>query len=71
MEGPGTARVKVLNAAGQFVSENSASFGAGAAVLPLDISGFAQGIYYYQVEISYADGSSKSLPLKTFVAVRP
>jgi hypothetical protein len=71
MSQAGSATLKVLNSAGMLVSQNSQAFGAGPAVLPLDISAYAQGVYYYEVQISYSDGSSQNLALSTFVVVRP
>jgi hypothetical protein len=68
---PGRARVRILNASGQLLSENSAGFGAGPAELVFDVKGFAQGVYYYQVNMDYDDGSTEILALKSFVVLNP
>ena len=62
----GSAKLQVLNSAGSLLSVNVVSLGAGPQAMPLDIASYAAGVYFYRIELTYADGSVEVLPLGSF-----
>jgi hypothetical protein len=66
----GSYRVRILNSGGTLVFDQTwASQPAGSCQAAISLSGFAPGIYYYQLQLNYDDGSSESQPAKTLVIV--
>jgi hypothetical protein len=65
-----SVRAEVLNARGRLVTVLSGTLSAGSGRLTLNLRGFAPGVYYYKLKISYADGRVENLPVRSFVVRR-
>ena len=63
----GTARVQILNSAMALMSEETQALPGGAGSLGVDITGYANGLYYYRISMVYDDGSTGSLSVSVFV----
>jgi hypothetical protein len=66
MTGGGDAKVRILNSGGSLLSEVSQRFSGGPSQLTVDISGYAFGIFYYQISIHYDNGRDETLPVAAF-----
>jgi hypothetical protein len=64
---PATVDIQVLNSGGRPASTLSAHLGVGLGSLPLNLGGYAPGVYYYRVVLHYDDGSTAALAVATFV----
>jgi hypothetical protein len=62
-------RIEVVNSAGSLVTVLNGRLAAGTGALTLDLSGFANGVYYYSAKLTFDDGSVKVLKPSTFVVV--
>ena len=50
LPGPGTVRLQVFAADGRLLYRSEHAVAEGKSMLPLDLAGYAAGIYYYSVE---------------------
>jgi hypothetical protein len=70
MEGKGTVEIRVFNVAGQWLSSKSETKTVGPQTTVLDLSGFAPGVYLYQVRFTYDSGGTGLLPVAKFMVTR-
>lgn len=63
-------RVEVLSSRLKLISVLTGDMPAGSGRMVLDLSGFAPGVYYYKMTITYADGQVVRLAVKSFVVKR-
>lgn len=66
----GTVEIRVFNAVGQWVSSKRETKPSGPQTSSLDLSGFAPGVYLYQIRFSYDSGGTGSLPVGKFMVTR-
>lgn len=67
--GPGTAVITVLNAGGSPVAQLTQAVLGGTNSVPMTLGGYAAGVYYYQVKLNLADGSSQTLGVQNFIVL--
>jgi hypothetical protein len=68
MDGPGDARIRVFQAAGEPAAkaeERHNSGGVKRCTIPL--AGFAPGVYFYKVDMRYDDGEHDKRPIGKFI----
>jgi hypothetical protein len=68
MDGPGQARIRVFQAAGDPAAmgeERHNSGGVKRCTVP--VSGFAPGVYFYKVDMRYDDGRRDKRPVGKFI----
>ena len=71
MRGPGQANLHVFNAAGVALGGLNEHRDAGPEVGTLQVTAFADGVYYYEIEIRYDSGEREMLKAGKFLIVRP
>lgn len=67
---PCQARIKVWNTGAQLVSEWQETRPSGPQSCGLDAQSYANGVYYYRVEMDYVGGGSERLKVRKFVVRR-
>jgi len=70
MRKPGQARLRVFNANGVALGGLSEHAAAGPTVSTLEVSAFANGVYYFQMEIRYDAGDREMLKVGKFLIAR-
>ncbi|HXB96560.1 MAG TPA: hypothetical protein VNZ54_00815, partial [bacterium] len=71
MRRPGQANLRIFNAAGVALGGLDEHREAGPEVGTLEVSAFANGVFYYQMEIRYDAGDREMLKVGKFLIVRP
>jgi hypothetical protein len=71
MRQPGQANLHLFNAAGVALGGLDEHRGAGPQVGTLQVTAFADGVYYYEIEIRYDSGEREMLKAGKFLIVRP
>lgn len=67
MNGAGLAAIRVWNERGDLVTQFSQTLGSGAQTVPLDISRFTSGVYFYRITLNYVSGASEKLNTNKFM----
>ncbi|HTB33844.1 MAG TPA: hypothetical protein VK842_03210 [bacterium] len=66
---PADVEIQVINAGGAPAATLSGHLNRGLGSLPLNLGGFAPGVYYYRVVLHQEDGGTGSLPTRPFMVV--
>jgi hypothetical protein len=61
--------ITVLNAGGSPVAQLTQAVLGGTNSVPMTLGGYAAGVYYYQVKLNLADGSSQTLGVQNFIVL--
>jgi hypothetical protein len=69
LSGPGNVTVKVYNQAGRLVDTIQESKAGGWQSSTVTVGGFANGVYYYVVKVSYAAGGTETQSAGKFVVL--
>jgi hypothetical protein len=70
MSGPGRVECRVWNANGELAARVEERKPQGVQTTPLDLGGFANGLYFYSVTIHYDSGGTERIPTGKFAVIR-
>ena len=66
----GTVKILVYKDTGELASTLESQFAAGQQYIPMTLSGFAPGVYFYLVRINYDSGGVDDHKPRKFVVIR-
>jgi hypothetical protein len=69
MAGPGEMELRIWNHNGDLAAKVTDRKPAGVQVTPLDLAGFATGVYFYALTFRYDSGAIEKVPTKKFAVV--
>jgi hypothetical protein len=66
----GVANVLIFNSVGEVSAKLQEVLGQGLQTIPLNLSTFAPGVYFFQISMQYSSGDTELVSAGKFVVVR-